>query len=154
MTFRCPQRDHAPRVGLWKSLRRSRGRTGARLLVCEALRRAFENLGSNAVKYGSNDKPITFAVGQQSGRVFVRVHNHGSHIPIEEQETIFQAFRRTREAMASGKHGWGLGLALVRGVAEAHGGSVAVDSLSERGTTFVIDMPVDARPFQSPPSTD
>jgi signal transduction histidine kinase len=41
----------------------------------------------------------------------------------------------------------------VRGVAESHGGSIGVDSLPERGTTFVIDIPLDARPFQTAPIT-
>jgi signal transduction histidine kinase len=44
--------------------------------------------------------------------------------------------------------GWGLGLALVRAVAEAHGGSIAVESLAGMGTTFLVDLPLDARPFQ------
>jgi hypothetical protein len=41
----------------------------------------------------------------------------------------------------------------VRAVAEAHGGSIGVDSLPERGTTFMIDIPVDARPYQNNPTT-
>jgi Histidine kinase-, DNA gyrase B-, and HSP90-like ATPase len=49
--------------------------------------------------------------------------------------------------------GWGLGLAQVRAVAEAHGGSIGVDSVPERGTTFTIEIPLDARPYQSNPIT-
>lgn len=48
----------------------------------------------------------------------------------------------------------GIGLPYVRGVAEAHGGSVGVDSAVERGTTFLIDVPVDARSFMSVPTTE
>ena len=44
--------------------------------------------------------------------------------------------------------GWGLGLAQVRATAEAHGGSIAVDSLPEVGTTFTIDVPCDGRAVQ------
>ncbi|WP_309895250.1 HAMP domain-containing sensor histidine kinase [Archangium sp.] len=84
----------------------------------------------------------------------VLVHNHGSYIPPEEQETLFQVFRRSLQAERSNQRGWGLGLPLVRAVAEAHGGSIGVDSLPERGTTFTIDLPKDARPFQHCPTTE
>jgi signal transduction histidine kinase len=114
----------------------------------DALRRALENLVSNAVKHGDPMRPITITVGQTHGRALLSVHNYGDHIPVEEQETIFRAFQRLTDGRRSG---WGLGLALVRAVAEAHGGSVGVDSLPERGTTFVIDIPCDARPFQNRP---
>lgn len=118
----------------------------------ESLRRAVENLASNAVKYGTSSRPITITVRQTHERAFILVHNHGGHIPVEQQETLFQAFRRLPEAEADGKRGWGLGLVQVRGAAEAHGGSIAVDSLPERGTSFTIDIPKDARPFQKSPT--
>jgi signal transduction histidine kinase len=51
-----------------------------------------------------------------------------------------------REAARDAK-GWGIGLPFVRNVAESHGGSVAVDSSPATGTTFLIDVPVDCRPF-------
>jgi signal transduction histidine kinase len=118
----------------------------------EPLRRAVENLASNAVKYGTSTRPITVTVRQTHERAFILVHNHGGYIPAHQQETLFQAFRRLRETEAGGKRGWGLGLAQVRGAAEAHGGSVAVESLPERGTSFTIDIPKDARPFQKNPT--
>jgi signal transduction histidine kinase len=114
----------------------------------DGLRRAVENLVSNAVKYGSPATPIVVSVRAEHGRALLTVHNHGTHIPAEEQETLFRAFQRTAGAQRSGKEGWGLGLAQVRAVAEAHGGSIAVDSLPGSGTTFTIDIPTDARPFQ------
>ena len=77
-------------------------------------------------------------------RLFILVHNEGRHIPAEQQATLFRAFQRL--AAEGGSHrGWGLGLAQVRAAAEAHGGSIAVDSLPELGTTFTIDVPVDGR---------
>lgn len=119
----------------------------------DALERALENLLTNAAKYGTSDTPITVRIERIDQRVAVSVHNHGSFIPLEEQETLFNAFIRRREAERDVKLGWGLGLALVRSVAEAHGGSVGVDSLREAGTTFFIDLPLDARPFQDLPVT-
>ncbi len=119
----------------------------------DALRRAIENLVDNAVKYGDPSEPITITVRPVHERLMLEVHNRGAHIPQEKQETLFRAFQRLNEAERSGKAGWGLGLAQVRAVAEAHGGSIAVDSLPERGTTFLIDIPLDARPYQKNPTT-
>jgi signal transduction histidine kinase len=118
----------------------------------EVLRRAVENLASNAVKYGTSSRPITVTVRQTHERAFILVHNHGGHIPVEHQEMLFRAFVRLPEAEAEGQRGWGLGLAQARGAAEAHGGSIAVDSLPERGTSFTIDIPKDARPLQKSPT--
>jgi signal transduction histidine kinase len=119
----------------------------------DVLHRALENLIDNAVKYGAPSRPITVAVHEKHGRAILTVHNHGTPIPAEQQETLFRAFQRLTAAEASGKKGWGLGLAQVRAVAEAHGGSIGVDSLPGRGTTFTIDIPLDARPFQHTPIT-
>jgi signal transduction histidine kinase len=72
------------------------------------------------------------------------VHNTGSFIPKENLGAIFNYLTR-------GEHqaqiGWGLGLPFVKRVAESHGGTVAVDSSLEAGTTFLIDIPVDCQPF-------
>lgn len=114
----------------------------------EPLRRAVENLVGNAVKYGTVSRPITITVKQIHERAFILVHNHGGAIPVEQQQSLFQAYRRLPAAEAGGTRGWGLGLVQVRGAAEAHGGSICVDSLPERGTSFTIDIPRDSRPFQ------
>jgi signal transduction histidine kinase len=119
----------------------------------DALRRAIENLASNAVKYGAAGRPITLRIREEEGRAVLDVHNEGSYIPADEQETIFRAFHRAHDAEQSQQPGWGIGLALVRGVAEAHGGSIGIESLPETGTTFTLDIPLDARPFQSTPRT-
>jgi signal transduction histidine kinase len=118
----------------------------------DALRRAIENLAENAVKYGDPFRTITIDVYEMHGRAIFKVHNHGAHIPVEQQETLFRAFERLKQPERSQQSGWGLGLAQVRSVAEAHGGSIGVDSLPEHGTTFVIDIPVDARPYQQKPT--
>lgn len=122
-------------------------------LAADPLRRAVENLAINAVKYGDASREITVTVRKAHERAILTVHNHGGHIPVEQQETLFSAFQRLTSAEASGKRGWGLGLAQVRAVAEAHGGSIGVDSLPGNGTTFTIDVPLDARPFQDAPTT-
>src|SRR5436190_78042 len=109
----------------------------------DQMRRAIENLAINAVKYGTAGRPITVTVRQLHGRAYLLVHNEGPHIPPAQQETLFRAFQRL--SGQGEQRGWGLGLAQVRAVTEAHGGSIAVDSLPELGTTFTIDVPLDGR---------
>lgn len=113
----------------------------------DGLRRAIENLIGNALKYGSETQPVTISTREIRGRAIITVHNEGSYIPQAEHDAIFQSFRRRVGEDQRGTRGWGVGLALVRGVAEAHGGSIVLDSLPESGTTFTIDIPTDARPF-------
>jgi signal transduction histidine kinase len=117
-----------------------------------AMKRALENMVSNAVKYSTPGTPISVKTDCVHERLLLSVHNEGNPIPPEDQESIFQMFRRAAAAKAGCETGWGIGLPYVRGVAESHGGSIAVDSSAERGTTFLIDIPVDARPFQDAPT--
>lgn len=117
----------------------------------EELHRALWNLVTNAVKYGDANHPITIAVSRADGVARVSVHNAGVPIPSAELEHIFDAYARAPTADASGRLGWGLGLTLVRGVAEAHGGHVSVTSDVESGTMFTIDLPLDARSARGTP---
>ncbi len=114
-----------------------------------AAQRALENVMGNAVKYGAPDTPIRVKIALVNERVMLSVHNEGEPIPPEQMESIFQVFRRADAAKEGNIEGWGIGLPYVRGVAESHGGSVVVDSAVSRGTTFVLDIPLDARPLQS-----
>lgn len=114
-----------------------------------AIKRALENLVGNAVKYGARDKPIRIMVHSTDERVVVTVHNEGDPIPPEQTENIFQVFQRAKTAKEGSQQGWGIGLPYARSVAESHGGSIGVDSTADRGTTFLIDIPVDSRPFQN-----
>jgi len=113
-----------------------------------ALERALENIVGNAHKYGDPGTPIEVTLAGHDGRAVVSVRNQGKPIPAEEFEAIFQQFVRTKEAGESQQRGWGIGLPYVRTVAESHGGSAVVYNDGEKGTVFVIDIPVDARPFQ------
>ncbi len=108
-----------------------------------ALRRALENLVSNAVKYGAAGE-VRIATAVNRGRLSLSVHNSGPAIPEDRRERIFGYLFRYG---GPGTVGWGIGLPFVRDVAESHGGSVSVDSSDADGTTFTIDIPVDCRPF-------
>ena len=80
-------------------------------------------------------------------RAVITVHNEGPHIPPAKQDLLFRPFVRVVEKESRKKRGWGLGPTMVRGMAEGHGGSVSVDSAPDRGTTFRLELPLDARPF-------
>lgn len=114
----------------------------------DALQRSIENLVSNAFKYGEATTPITITIKESHERAMVSVHNYGNPIPAENLESLFQVFRRAEAARTGSAKGWGIGLALARSTAERMGGSLEVDSSPEQGTTFTIDIPSDARPFQ------
>jgi signal transduction histidine kinase len=105
------------------------------------VRRILENLCNNAVKYGSKETPITVELAEGNSDVFIRVHNFGKVISDDDQRNIFQQFQRSRDAERGHNEGWGIGLTLVRGVAEAHGGSVAVESTTNAGTSFIVKLP-------------
>jgi signal transduction histidine kinase len=116
------------------------------------LKRAVENLIGNAAKYGQAESLITLTITSAHGRMMLTVHNIGEPMPPEEIECVFQVFQRAVAAKEGDKRGWGIGLPYVRSVAESHGGSVTADSAIERGTTFAIDIPIDARPYQNAPT--
>ena len=108
----------------------------------DELHRAVWNLVMNAVKYGAPKQPITITVSADD-HARVSVHNSGAPIAPADQANIFNAYARSTHA--GERTGWGLGLTLVRGTAEAHGGRVTVKSDAESGTTFTIELPFDAR---------
>jgi PAS domain S-box-containing protein len=107
-----------------------------------ALRRVLENLAQNAVKYGAPGTPVTVRVTKGDGVAVVRVHNQGNAIPPQEQATLFQPFHRTQTAQQGRQKGWGLGLTLVKGIVEAHGGKASLERSDESGTTFCIQLPL------------
>lgn len=71
----------------------------------------------------------------------IKVTNQGPPIEEVEQATIFKMFERTRQTTQSSANGWGIGLTIVKGLAEAHGGSVSVHSSRVAGTTFTVVLP-------------
>lgn len=112
------------------------------------LRRAIWNLAVNGVKYGAPDRPIIVNVHGAVDAVMLAVHNEGAPIPASEVPRLFVPYARARTADERGPRGWGLGLTLVRGCAEGHGGRVTVHSDAASGTTFVIELPRAPSPLE------
>lgn len=117
---------------------RFRAETNASAFVDpDFLRRILENLSCNAVKYSFENTPITVTLSGGGHDVYISVHNLGPVIAEEERRELFNQFRRGRTA----RKGWGLGLTLVKGLAEAHDGEVRVESELGHGTTFTVTFP-------------
>jgi PAS domain S-box-containing protein len=108
----------------------------------KGIQRVIENLAGNAVKYGMADSPITVSLVRLDDWAELRVHNEGTPISPGEQVAIFEPFHQTRSG-SGGKHsGWGVGLTLVKGIGEAHGGNAGVHSDATTGTTFFVRFPI------------
>ncbi|MCW8196034.1 HAMP domain-containing histidine kinase [Proteobacteria bacterium 005FR1] len=114
----------------------------------DLLWRALWNLVTNAVKYGAPQTPITISLGCTAGEAWVEVHNLGPSIPEEEQRQLFQPFSQASTGRTATQHGWGLGLALVKGVATSHGGTLEVSSRPESGTAFILRLPLEGSKLQ------
>jgi signal transduction histidine kinase len=113
----------------------------------EALRRALENVLTNAVKFSKDGGWVGVrAASTTAGRaVELRIEDRGPGIPKSERARVFEPFYRGPGARESQAPGSGLGLSLVRHVAVAHGGGVRVEARDEGGTAIVIELPTDTR---------
>jgi two-component system sensor histidine kinase KdpD len=105
------------------------------------LERAFANVLENAARY-SGEKPVTVRARAVRDRIRILVADQGPGIPRSEQERIFLPFYRSSEAPE--RHpGSGLGLAITRGFLELNGGRISVESVPGRGTSFVVEFPLE-----------
>jgi two-component system, OmpR family, sensor histidine kinase BaeS len=101
------------------------------------LRQALDNLVSNALLHGSRDEEVVVSATSRGQHVLLAVADAGGGIPLEDQSRIFETgVRLDRDGS-----GAGLGLAITRAIAEAHGGTLTVQSAPGRGSTFTIALP-------------
>jgi len=102
----------------------------------ERVGQLVDNLVTNAIRYGTGD--ITLRLRRDGNHAVIAVHNHGTPIAPDKLATLFDPYKRA----ASSHGGVGLGLYIVEQIARAHGGTVAVSSTAEAGTTFEVRLPI------------
>ncbi|HEX4206543.1 MAG TPA: HAMP domain-containing sensor histidine kinase, partial [Ktedonobacteraceae bacterium] len=100
------------------------------------------NLVANALKYAPANMLIRVEVSQRPGEVILAVHNESPVLSKEQQATLFEPFSRGSEAQSSALPGWGLGLAICKGIVAQHSGRIWVESSQEKGTTFFVALPL------------
>jgi signal transduction histidine kinase len=109
------------------------------------LRRLIRNLLENAVRHGGGS-PVTASVhAVDTSNVRLCVMDEGPGVPAAEREKIFEPFYRPAGMAEGPEGGVGLGLALVRRIAERHGGTVICEALSQGGSKFVVELPAKGR---------
>jgi signal transduction histidine kinase len=108
----------------------------------EQLQTVVENLLSNAVKYSDGTRFISLAVKSDHKHGVVEVADRGIGMPASQLSRIFAKFYRVAQGGDAAPAGFGLGLAIVDRIMQAHGGRVVVDSDPGRGSTFRVELPI------------
>lgn len=108
----------------------------------EALSRAIQNLVTNSIKYSNGSRWALISVANGGGKVKISVEDRGIGVSAADAKKIFEPFYRSSEVVDAQIHGNGLGLSLVKEIAEAHGGNVLVTSEKGKGSKFTIEVPV------------
>ena len=103
------------------------------------LRRVFANLLDNALKFSKNEGAITISTHETDKEIVVKVKDEGIGIDPDDLPYIFESFNRGKGSET--KEGFGLGLATVKAIVEAHGGSVRVESELGKGSVFEVILP-------------
>jgi signal transduction histidine kinase len=109
----------------------------------EAYALCLLNLLDNAVKYSGEERFVAVRLERDNGSARLEVEDRGIGIQRKDQERIFEKFYRAGDPLVHNTKGSGLGLSLVRHVAQAHHGTVAVESAPGQGSRFILRVPLD-----------
>lgn len=109
-----------------------------------AIQQALVNLLDNAIKFSpaGSGIGISLSIHDESRNWELRVRDEGVGIPKNEQVRIFERFYRPGDELRRETQGTGIGLSLVKAIAEAHGGAVLVESEPGKGSTFILRIPI------------
>ncbi len=107
----------------------------------EMIARAFENLISNAIKYGKDGKVIKIVTKREGDEIKITIINYGTIIPKEDIPYIFDRFYRVEQSRQESTGGTGLGLSIAKSIVEKHGGRIEAQS-SMAATTFNVYLKI------------
>ncbi len=107
-----------------------------------ALRRVFQNLIDNAIKYGAAGGSIRVSARREGAHISVTVADRGIGIDAADHARIFEPFYRAPDVVAAQMQGAGLGLSLVQRIVAAHEGRVTVKSALREGSAFTVVLPM------------
>ena len=122
----------------------------------DRLKQLLLNLISNAIKYTPDGGTVDVNLSKKNGWAYLRIRDTGMGIPAEDLPYIFDRFYRVDKARARSQArqgGAGLGLAIAKWIAQAHGGNIDVVSQVGEGTTFTIILPIVVEPKASVPAS-
>jgi len=109
----------------------------------DALRQAVTNLIDNAIKYSGDSKEVVVRGSIEDGNAVIAVQDFGVGLDPKEKARVFERFYRGGDELTRSVRGTGLGLTLVKQIADGHGGSVEVESELGQGSTFTIRLPLE-----------
>lgn len=107
----------------------------------EKLKRAFNNILSNSIKYSPDNSAIRISFQQTAENYIIQFSDHGIGIPATDLPKIFDGYYRAKNAVDSGITGTGLGLYFAKKIVERHGGKLWIKSTQDQGTTVFIKLP-------------
>jgi signal transduction histidine kinase len=111
----------------------------------QAMQQALVNLIDNAIKHAPAGTEVKIGIAvvnaETESMIRITVEDAGQGIPAEEQKRIFEPFYRLGSELRRETRGIGIGLSIVKHVAEAHGGRVLVHSISGQGSRFTLELP-------------
>ncbi len=127
--------------------------TGPANVDGRAIQQALVNLIDNALKHSPAGSVVQIGLSPSREAVRLWVQDQGTGIPRAEHQKIFERFYRCGSELRRETQGVGIGLSIVKHIAEAHGGTVRVQSEPGKGSRFTIEIPVRSQPVELVEST-
>ncbi len=118
------------------------------------MRQVFDNVLSNALKYGKEGGTVTVAMRTKADHLKITIRDDGTGISVADQAKLFDRFYRASAVRGGPISGTGLGLSISRAIVREHGGDIRISSELGVGTTVSITIPIAQQPESDPSATD